>query len=613
MLDTESMQGDSVTDRTRIQKAADVGSCVSSDGQVCTMHYLRLTLQNDLATETPASLFAAQNAHGTLFYLPELSALPTLDEYAAGQRYMKYHVLLITSLDGGDCTTVFDILGTVESEQLGVVESKHFDEVKAEFSQHFLSASGLGSAVFGEVVNGLQELLKPWYAEQSETINLESKSLETDTIVYDAQTTGLEWLEESFSLPPSAELSSSTTSAQDAAFLNSFVSPEVEDESESEERIESTASLITEENDASISCEQQLPAVDPAPGFPLLEKKSSSNGVRTAEYEDKLNGLISHVSELSGMQSRLYDYAAAQEDGLIQSMADELGRVYSVLRDSALELRMTSLEPPLDALREWLEDNARLAGRDLAFSIQHADVQVDAAIADAVSDALSVYLSSVLGLLFTQLQKVTGSVAVEYAGRDVLLSITHPQVSSQHDGSKYSLSDALVQLQSDVTALHGAMNVNDEEHENIRITFSFPVTHAMVEGLVVVCGDEQYIVPVNQVAECIECSPRMGVEAKDNRVSIGGETVPYLRLREYVDILGKGEHEQCILIQSLSGKFGLIVDGIVGEIQAAVKPVGIFYSHIDMVSGVSIKTDGIPALVLNLQHLQSVADCLIID
>jgi two-component system, chemotaxis family, sensor kinase CheA len=135
----------------------------------------------------------------------------------------------------------------------------------------------------------------------------------------------------------------------------------------------------------------------------------------------------------------------------------------------------------------------------------------------------------------------------------------------------------------------------------------------MIEGLVVQCGDEQYIVPMNQVAECVDCSPRMGVEAKENKVVLGGESVPYVRLREYVDLDGKAEHEQCIVIQSLSGTFGLIVDGVVGELQAAVKPVGALYKNIEMISGVSVKADGVPSLVVNLQHLQTVADCLIIN
>lgn len=650
MLDDIHIQGGGVAGH---QNHSEMAVQVSADGQLCTMYYVRLTLQSDLTNETPASIFAAHEKQGTIFYLPELTALPALDEYTAGKRYLQYHVLIITPLqcEAELCSSVFDSLGYGESVQLGVIGTKHSKDATSVFSQYFLSAVGRGSADLAEVSEGLQKLLEPLLVEQESVLGLNETpdvacQSENSTVPQSGSRSVIQDVAAVDSLisEAQAEVSASVIELYDSEFVSPMSELEfslnaprgIESVADTDISVEtsngSSAHYISkvcdqlvpleESKSHSISCfewgnsstldSENCLADDVHESDHFSCKKSAHvNELRSAQQEDKLNRLISRVSELSGMQSKLYDYAVTQEDDLLRSMAAEFDRLYCVLRDSALELRMVSLEPLLHSVKDWLEDAAQSFGRQLQLTLQGADVQVDAVVAETVTDALATYFSASVLSVITDTEFESVSLTVEYSGTDVLLFIDHSGCGGTE--RNFQISEALLGLQTEILAQHGAMAVGYNDQGRTSIKISFPVTQAMIEGLIVQCGDEEYIVPMNQVAECVDCSPRMGVEAKENKVVLGGESFPYVRLREYVDLDGKGEHEQCIVIQSLSGTFGLIVDGVVGELQAAVKPVGALYKNIKMISGVSVKADGVPSLVVNLQHLQTVADCLIIN
>lgn len=590
---------------------------VGAGDDLCVVFYVRLTLQSDLATETPASFFAAHKEEGSIFYLPELTALPALDEYTVGSRYLQYHILLMKPQEQGQAIVcpAFDELGISEAVQLGITTEFQTKNVTGVFSQYFLSAAGRGHADISEVASELSDVLQPVLLSEVETSSLSAGSISEAICSNDITSNCRDDVPAPFLEEPADECS-------DRPLLVTDVKQSVE-EIEAVE-VESPVSNIQSEAEQHTDDFLEEAPISPCSTQPPVELSKSefkTNPVavssvvqtlqRSKEHEAKLNRLISRVSELSGIQSRLYDHALAHEDDLLRSIADEVDRLYCVLKDSALELRMVSLEPLFWAMKEWLEEAANEAGRSIQFSFEGTDVQVDAVVAERMIEALTAYLSVVFSTRFEYSHSVAVSLSVEYSGTDVLLLLVHPEDKNAKD-SVASTAPALVTLQSEILDMHGAMSAKISENRETVIRISCPVTQAMVEGLLVQCGDEEYLVPMNQISECIECSSKMGVEAKENKVIIGGEAIPYVRLREYVGLAGQGEHEQCVVIQSLSGRFGLIVDGVLDDMQAAVKPVGLLYQHIEMISGVSIKANGAPCLLLNLQHLQTVADCLII-
>lgn len=610
------------------------------DHHACSIYYIHLSLASSLQGETPASLFSSLQEDGTIFYLPELNTLPVLDEYSIGTNYVFYHILFAVPAhaDAHALVDVLTPLGKVYSEFLGVM---HEDSVKAatgHFSQFILSSQG---QQVEEVISGLSDMMSPLFVmpkETEPTSSVESfcsipqnvatsatrKVIEPDAVV------NTEIAAESASF--SGAMAPSVLSEGEVSGLQDDVEETKEDKDAVEDRkapleppLEEELSVVLCQGDVTngkeTSCEdltqcanlKDSPVDEISDARPVVLPKYQPPIAGFTGHTAKLDTLVSRVSEIAGMQTRLYDYALAQGDDMLRSMADELDHLYGTLRDSALDLRMVALEPLLASLGDWATEYTHAFGKTAAFEIFCEDTRLDSEVADGLLEALAGYFEHILEMdvADNSTGQMSVKISAEHSGADVLLQIE--QKGFVHAAYSMDVPDALLALQSAVFALHGAMAVAYSDDQHVVIKINVPITQAMIEGLLVQCGEEQYIVPMNQLSECVDCNPRMGVEAKDNKIVLGGTPVPYLRLREFLGMeVSKVDNEQCLVIQSLSGTFGLIVDGVAEELQTAVKSIGPLYSHIEMFTGASVKPDGTLALVLNMQHLQVVADCLIV-
>ena len=523
------------------------------------VYYVRVVLGSEGLQETPASIFSQQDVDGQLFVFPELAAIPPLSEYKVGAPYLTYHILL-TLLQDEPPEDIFDalaMLGDLTFEFLGGMQYSMRKEVTGLFSDVALANAGTPFEAFCAMLR--DEFSAYILPVDNEQASEEGKDTSSQKDVTDA-----------------------------AALLAA-------DDGGASVHKHSIAA-----GDALEAVIAQMRQV--AESIPPLTLPSS-----TSHRPAKLDTLISRVGELAGVKSKMYDYALSCEDGVLRSLADEVERVYSMLKDTALDLRMAPVAPYLTELATWLAETADTSGY-LTAEFDDGGVEFDADIAVSISNALGEYLRFCCGAASVTDSPLSVSLRFDYTGADIGVTVVHPLVAPFT-----AFSESLLRLQHTVFTLHGGMAVSQSETAEMHLQLSLPVTQAMVEGLLVQCGEDQFIVPVNQVVECIDCNSKMGVEARDNSVMVGGEAIPYVALREYLGQPRATEHEQCIIVQTLSGTFGLIVDGIVEEVHITVKPLGIVYEHIEMFSGVSLNFGDSPVLVLNLQHMQSVADCLIVS
>jgi two-component system chemotaxis sensor kinase CheA len=85
---------------------------------------------------------------------------------------------------------------------------------------------------------------------------------------------------------------------------------------------------------------------------------------------------------------------------------------------------------------------------------------------------------------------------------------------------------------------------------------------------------------------------------------VRGEIVPYIRLREHFDIrTPRPQIEQIMVVETEHGRYGFVVDRVLGNCQTVIKNLGRFYSHVQLVSGATILGDGTVALILDPERL----------
>jgi len=156
-----------------------------------------------------------------------------------------------------------------------------------------------------------------------------------------------------------------------------------------------------------------------------------------------------------------------------------------------------------------------------------------------------------------------------------------------------------------IEALRGSVGIESWEGRGTAITLRFPLTLAVIGGLMVGVAGETFIIPLDGVVECLELPPDRGPETADRGVvNLRGEALPYVRLRRLFDVQGDPPaRELVVVVRHGREQAGLCVDAVLGESQNVIKPLGKLFHGIAGIAGSTILGSGQVALILDLPTL----------
>jgi two-component system chemotaxis sensor kinase CheA len=156
-----------------------------------------------------------------------------------------------------------------------------------------------------------------------------------------------------------------------------------------------------------------------------------------------------------------------------------------------------------------------------------------------------------------------------------------------------------------VDSLRGTIEVVSKPGVGTTVTLRLPLTLAIIDGLLLGVGDACFVLPLANTLECIELT-RADIERANGKhlASVRDELVPYLRLREHFNISTEPPAiEQIMIVETEEGRFGFVVDQVLGNCQTVIKNLGRFYRHVQVVSGATILGNGTVALILDPERL----------
>jgi two-component system chemotaxis sensor kinase CheA len=135
-----------------------------------------------------------------------------------------------------------------------------------------------------------------------------------------------------------------------------------------------------------------------------------------------------------------------------------------------------------------------------------------------------------------------------------------------------------------------------------------PLTLAIIDGIILGVGVEQYIVPVNSVVEFF--GPKQEditvIAGQGEMVMFHGELYQLLRLDSFFGVGARYkriEEATACLVESDYGKAALLVDRIIGQQQVVIKSLGERLKDIDGVSGGTILGDGKVGLIIDVNGI----------
>jgi two-component system chemotaxis sensor kinase CheA len=166
-------------------------------------------------------------------------------------------------------------------------------------------------------------------------------------------------------------------------------------------------------------------------------------------------------------------------------------------------------------------------------------------------------------------------------------------------------------VKTNIEKLSGEIQISTVLGEGTTFKIFLPLTLAIIEGMVVKCSEERFILPLAHVHESLRPS------AKDMQFNTGfgevlllrGENLPLYRLNRLlghkVDPHRDPSDGIAIVVRATGKPFAVFVDDIIGQSQIVIKNLGVELAHLKGFSGSAILGDGKPSLILEMPELIS--------
>jgi len=394
----------------------------------------------------------------------------------------------------------------------------------------------------------------------------------------------------------------------------------------------------------------------------LEEKRSLSPGRRSYDKPDnvsslrvpaaKLDQFVDLVGELVTVQAHLSEIAASRDDAEVTAVSEEVERLTSALRESSMTIRMMPIRGTFEKFRRLVHDLARDLNKNVELTIEGADTELDKTVIEQLGDPLMHLIRNSMdhGIEPAEVRAACGKppfatirLSARHSGASVLVSVADDgrgidaEAVRQRAVEKGLVPAGTVLAESEIYALlfqpgfstarqvtdvsgrgvgmdvvrqrveslRGAVEVQSRPGEGASVTLRLPLTMAIIDGLLVAVGDACFVLPMASTLECIELTREDIARANGKHIAnVRGEILPYIRLREHFRMPSSPpDIEQIMLVETGEGRFGFVVDRVLGNCQTVIKSLGRFYRQVQIASGATILGNGSVALILDPERL----------
>lgn len=374
----------------------------------------------------------------------------------------------------------------------------------------------------------------------------------------------------------------------------------------------------------------------------------------------KLDGLMNLVGELVLVKTsllRLTERLRGGEEATALGLelhreTRSLDRKLNELQGGILEVRMVPLGQIFDKLSRMVRKLTRELGKQVELEVRGSEVELDKLIVEELSDPLMHLIRNSFDHAIEP-PEVRSAAGKPPAGRITLAAEqkgNHVVVSVSDDGAGIderrvrevaverglATAEAVAQLSRrdalnliflpgfstarEVTALSGRGVGMDVVKNNIgalsgiidlqsgpglgtRVEITLPVTLAIIRALVVAGGGSTYAVPLNSVLEILTVEPAelRTVELREV-LSLRGATLPLVRLGRFLgaDRPAPPGPLFVVVVGLAQERLGLAVDGLIGQQDIVVKPLGRALAGVRGISGATDLGNRHTVLVLDV-------------
>ncbi|MGN0481252.1 MAG: chemotaxis protein CheA, partial [Lachnospiraceae bacterium] len=376
---------------------------------------------------------------------------------------------------------------------------------------------------------------------------------------------------------------------------------------------------------------------------------------------EKLDVLMNLVSELIIAKNGLVSAKAVEgetttNNSSFNEQIEYLERVTTNLHESVMKVRMMPIESVVNKFPRMIRDLSKKLNKKMELYMTGEDTELDRTVIDEIGDPLMHLLRNSadhglesaevraergkdeVGSIFLDAYQDGNNVVIEVRddgnGIDVEKvrnkaiekgTITEEQAAVMSDKDiidllfrpSFSTADKITDVsgrgvgldvvKSKIEALGGDIEVKSTYGEGSTFTIRLPLTLAIIQALMVRLGDEEYAISLGsiQTIEDIPVTDIKHVHAKEV-IHLRGTVIPLIRLREVLDVPGEPLDEEnvtVVIVKKGDKLAGLVVDGLVGQLEIVIKSLGKYININRIISGATILGDGSVALIIDANTL----------
>lgn len=164
-------------------------------------------------------------------------------------------------------------------------------------------------------------------------------------------------------------------------------------------------------------------------------------------------------------------------------------------------------------------------------------------------------------------------------------------------------------VKTNVTKLRGIINIESEKEIGLKFIVKLPLTLAIIPGMIVKVGSETVVIPLNSVIEVVKVYTKDIHKINQQEViRLRDSVIPVLSIDDLFLVNSNGnnvdrEQQYFVVVGIAEKQYGIKVDGLIGQKEVVIKPLGNYLGNIEGIAGSTIMGDGTVVVILDIAEI----------
>lgn len=336
--------------------------------------------------------------------------------------------------------------------------------------------------------------------------------------------------------------------------------------------------------------------------------------------------------------------------------ARQLNKITSELQDIVMSIRMVSLSMTFQKMNRIVRDMSKKLDKSVELQIIGEETEVDKNIIERITDPLIHLIrnsidhgiekaeerlekgKSQVGKLVLEAKNAGGEVWIivkddgrgldkekilerarknglifkpesDLTDREIYSFIFLPGFSTKESVTEFSGRGVGMDIVTkNIGMVGGSVNIDSTPGEGTTFSIKFPLTLAIIDGMIITVGVNKYTIPTVAILESFRVKNEAVIEDEmgNEMIMVRGECYPVIRLHRRFRInaeVSEFNEGIMIMLESEGKRMCIFADALLGQQQVVVKALPKYIKKVKGVAGCTLLGDGDISLILDIDEI----------